>query len=360
MKRIIYLVLIIIVIICVYNLVVAKPRSYQLNYKYNDYDVSEKYDAEIGSYTFVFNHEGGHFVFGLNHKYTSKRKLIQNVNEIEEDNASCMNIKVLDTALSTMCYDYNGTIYDASIKNNREDKEIKKINNISIYNDKYSYYIWNGYGLTNVLTKKEYNVLKKESYNNNLSTSVGDYIMFANYDEGTKYKTLYIFNVKDNEYKTLELENNIDSDAYIMGNIDNAIYIFDRKNAKEFKIELDTLKASIVSDANGGVIYNDSRKESIPIEQLKYNDYQFSYHRLYDYIIENKQLYLTYYGTGTKIKVSNNDNIKDIIKIEDDQVFYIGENNKIYTYNIKKKEQTLIENFEWNFSYNNKIFVFNK
>ena len=79
---------------------------------------------------------------------------------------------------------------------------------------------------------------------------------------------------------------------------------------------------------------------------------EFSYKSNYHYILEDNNLYLKY--KDIKTLVSNN--ITSIVRISNGDIFYLKE-DKLYHYNNIKGESLLLSYFEWNFNYNNMIYI---
>ena len=74
-----------------------------------------------------------------------------------------------------------------------------------------------------------------------------------------------------------------------------------------------------------------------------------------NYILEDNTLYLEI--LNYKIKVSDK-KVKQIVYTSGKKVFYLSE-DKLYQYEYLNNEELLLKNEEWNFNYNNHIFIFN-
>ena len=49
--------------------------------------------------------------------------------------------------------------------------------------------------------------------------------------------------------------------------------------------------------------------------------------------------------------------VTDIVQVSDDVVYYLVEDS-VYKYKYNGKEEKLLTNFDWQFSYKNKIYIF--
>ena len=91
------------------------------------------------------------------------------------------------------------------------------------------------------------------------------------------------------------------------------------------------------------------------LTKLINNELKFTNNSIINYKLEDNTLYLII--DNKKIKISN-ENIKQIIHTNSNIVYYLSE-NKLYSYEYLKDETLLLKYDEWNFNYNNHIFIFN-
>lgn len=351
-KRHIHLISLFIIIISLFIYFKNKPINYDIEYNYNDYKINEKYNKQNDYYSFKLIKNEYVFYFVLNHKYTTKRNLIKNINEETNEDTLCISIntKVGDT--ETICR--NKKEYSLKTITNETNDVQTKFEDVSLYDNNYKYYEWNGYGLTDVNTKKTYNVLKKESYDNLLSYSYKDYIIFANYDEKNEFKLFYIFNAKTKKYQKLKLKTPISYDSYFQGIYNNEIYLFDRNKSTQYAIN-PKKKTINKTNTSEGAIYFDGTKTEKPINQFKYNELIFKGNNRINYVIDNNSLYYYYYDSDLKIKVI--DNVQTIINYNDESVYYLS-NGIVYELKSLKNINKLAESMEWQFHYSSQIYVF--
>jgi hypothetical protein len=357
MKKIIMFLIVIFLIIIGYVLLFNKKISYNLEYKINDYNIVESYELDGSNYKFIVGDGDYDFTFVINHNYSTKRKIVTKVNVQEEDEYKCATIKVFNDYLPYICYDGNEYVdsYIVGINKIKEDKKINTVNDIDVYNNDFDYYIWNGYGLTNVLTSKKYNFLTNEHYENDLSFRLDNYIIFADYDESREFNKFYIFNYDKKKIEEFSFDYKISTDSYFNGSVGDDIYLFDRKNKCQYKINIKKQKIEITSTSDYAISY-DSKLDQEPLSNFIYSSVLFKEAKLVNFYTDNDKLYYKYNGGDESILISNN-SIKSIIYYNDYKVFYLVDNS-LYLYDLYSGEQKLLTNFEWNFSYDNKIFVF--
>ena len=354
-KRILILISCLLIIFILVAININKSISYSLSYDLDGYSISETYNKSTKDYLFKVRIEEVEFPFIFKMKYTTNRKLIKKIDEEKINDGICIKVTVKNDS-QVMCYkDDNYLSRDSLVK--KEYKVIDSVNKIKVYSKEYDYYIWNGYGITDLLNNKEYNFLKKENYDNNLTYQVNNYVISPNYDDSHTFNKLYIFDMNTKKIDNMDLDP-IHFDMYYLGYIDNKVYLFDKSDLKEYEIDLNKKKVKVVSDSEKAFYY-DAGKSDISINKLKYNNISFNYNYLYNSSIVDKNILININRKGlTNFKyVISNSSVSDIIRRNEYDIFYISGEN-LYKYNIYKGEQLLLNNFEWNFNYRNKIFVY--
>ena len=84
------------------------------------------------------------------------------------------------------------------------------------------------------------------------------------------------------------------------------------------------------------------------------NTLSFSNSEFIKYKLQDNNLYAI--TDQIKIKISNR-KVSNIIKIDNDGVYYIAKDT-LYYFNLKTGEEKLISYNEWNFNYTNMIYIF--
>lgn len=358
MKKLFLFLLFIFVLIISYIFVSNKPKSYEVVYDKDGFNVTEKYNLNDNLYIFKIKNNNSSFDYVIDKRYSKSRKIIDKINILENKEYLCINIKIDKNVYPTICADGDNYIdsYLAGINNNEDNKKISNYNGVDIYNDNYDYLLWNGYGLTDIINKKEYNFLDDESYDNNLAYKLDNYILFADYDANREFNKFYIFNNNNKKISEWKIEFNISESSYFMGDVDGYIYLFDKKNKIQYKININKKSITISSDENGAPFYN-AGWTTKTLNKLSYNEVLFTYDDIYQFSIDSNKLYYNYINSDRLIRISENE-VADIIDINDDTVYYLS-GESLYLYNVYKGKSKLLNYFEWNFSYKNKIFIFN-
>lgn len=279
MKRYISFLIVVILIICIYLFASLKSRDYEVEYDLNEFKILEKYSKKDKLYTFNISNDDYKYEFISDIKYSNKRKIVKKIDslDIKDEKDKCIRIKYLDYKTNYICS--NGekyfTPYYKEYISNKEDKLIKTIDNIEVYDKSYDYLLWDGYGITDFIKKVNHTFLDKESYDNTLSYKLNEYIVFADYDSNREFNSLYIYNNKTNKIDSMEFEYNISKNSYFMGDYNNYIYLFDSKNKVQYKINVKKKKIEIVSDKEFGKYY-DNGWEDVTLNKLSHTEYIFN------------------------------------------------------------------------------------
>lgn len=358
MKKLVGFCIFVVILVGIFLIFLLKSKDYDVEYSSNGYDIYEKFVKDEGTYYFKISKDDYKYDFVVEHNYSNKRKIVHKINEQEKDDYKCISINVFNYDTPLICnniQEYQDA-YSLKISDNDSKDPIRTINKISIYNEDYDYYIWNGYGVTDIKNDKKYNFLKKESYDNNLSYQMENYLLIADYDSSREFSKFYIFNYEDKSINEWEFDSKISFNSYFMGDYDNYIYLFDKKNKVQYKLDIIKQTMSVSSDSEAAVYYND-KLDLIGINKLVYNSIYFVKTDIVNYSINDDKLYFNYKLSNKNI-LFDEENISGYVAIQDKDAFYLKKDT-LYKYNIDTGKTKLLSYFEWNFSYNNKIFIFN-
>ena len=357
----IFLLLIVIILIIVF-----KDKSYEITYEIDNLKVQEKFQAKSNKYYFEINGFDKNFVVEIPHKYLHQKKVIKNILVKQDDQTICIipNSKKLE--FYPLCYQNDEYINYHQI-NNKELLESSyyhsitpnsfDYNQISInyLNDK-DYYIWNYKGFYKINNDEQstIKIFDRDTYNIFLSYQTKNGILIADYNQDYNFKDFYFLDKKKDKVKKITATNDLSFESYFLGEYKNKIYFMDKKNKKEYEINPKKSTINKLNHNNKGKILVDESLEDISINKLSTKEYQFPKNNFYDYQIIDNKLYLVI--ANSKMLISNL-NVKEIVKIEDDTVYYLVD-DKLYYFNNYDGEVLVMSYFEWNFNYQNMIYIF--
>ena len=359
-----FLITILIIIIILIN--IFKSRSYEVEYKVNDYDIIENYNKKEKLYTFVIKNEETSYTVYSNLKYNKKHKLIKEIEKLEIEEEKCLLVIGNDISFNPLCsvnneeVDYRLTSDEMleKLKYKKDDQTTElTYNNKTIYNTLgYTFLFWNYKGF-DVINEKNNTIslCSTDQYEIPIAAKINNYILIADYNDKYTFSKFFIYDIEKGTKDEMVLDYEISYESYILGTYDKSIYLVDKVNKVEYEIVPHKQKIRIVGTSyKRGTIYTDKGFESISIEKLISDELSFKSDNKFDYKVENSTLYQ--YTGNSKLKVSNQI-IKEVLRIENDSVLYLVEDT-LYLYNLEYGEVKIANNFEWNFNYKNLIFLY--
>ena len=364
-RKLIYYILIIVITIVVI-LYYRSPKDYSVTYKVNDYKILEKFYKEHNIYYFSATKDSNTFEVVVNNDYIHKKNIIKEITVLSSEDIECLYMKSDLLSTYPMCkkdneyiaYTISGlndeTFYKININQNDED-DYENINIYSLYNKNIA--IWNHYGFDYISNNKRnsINILNKESYRDNYSFQVGEYIILPDYDEEYHFNKVYILNLKNGNINIWEFDHYINYDFYVLGIENKKAYIVDRKEKTEYMLEPKSKKIEIVSKNNVGMIFND-KWEEISMVKLSNTDYSFKEENIVNYKIKNNKLYMSILESKADILISDKA-VDRIIYSTPNIVYYISKDN-VYYYSPYLGEVSSIQYNELEFNNGISIYIY--
>lgn len=337
------------------------PKNYVKTYDVKNIAVTESYNKKQKSYYFTFKYKDITLDYLLKTSYTQNRTLITDIEIFEDNNNFCLVPKSNKYKLIPLCYKDNTIVHyneaGENLQNHFSDylKNTSKkdsYNDIEIYNKDYTYLIWNydGFYYLNKDKKQKIDIFDKELYTVNLIDYTKDYLVVADYDSNYTFNRIYTVSFKNGDLKKYNFKDSIYFDSYFLGYKDNKLYLVDNKESKMYEINA---KNGKVAKAKNQILKNNVWQDT-SIKSLINKDIKFTYDSNYEYTEENKNIYLNYKGKTIKSLIAKN--ITSIVRIKDNDIFYLKE-DKLYHFNPEVGEELLLSYFEWNFNYKNIIYV---
>lgn len=343
--------------------------SYDINYSLGDFEINEIYNSKNKIISFNIEYKEKQYYFEIGRNRFLQKKLLNNINLIEEDNIICIlaDSKKIDTY--PLCYENDNYVSYLAInsevlneyKHQYDIEEVlenfKYFNNLN-KNEYVALWKYNGFYIMNGDNIKTINLFKKDRYNIDLAIIVKDKIIMPNYDESQYFKSLIVLDITTGKHEMIEGKYDIYYDSYFAGNNGNNIYLFDNKTESLYEINIKKQTIKLISNEEKGYIKleNNKKVEADLKEYTKNKITYFSSKLTYEY--EN-----TEDGTYKKLnndllqKLSNN-NIS-IFKDSIDNIYY-SDGNYFYNFNNYSGIKPIFYDFELNFNSNNRIFVYIK
>ena len=340
-----------------------RATDYTKEYKVNGINIKESYNKDMKNYYFTLEYKGITLDYLTESKYKQKRNLIKEIEIIEEENDFCL-IPTADTIdFIPLCYQDEEIIYYKNIKDSlkeqipekylEKEKELKEsYEDINIYNKDYTYLLWDydGFYYINSQETKKVSLFAKEMYNVNLITYTKDYLIIPDYDSNYTYNKFYRISLKNGDVKEYKLNKEIYFDSYYPGYEKNKLYIIDNKEELMYELNLKNGKIEKIKPK----MLNNGKWEEVGIKTLVNQNKKFQYKENYQYILKENELYLNY--NNEKINTKIDSDVTSIVRIKDNNVFYLKKDT-LYVFDPLTGSKKLLNYFEWNFNYENMIYV---
>lgn len=335
------------------------PKNYELNYNLKSIKVKEAYHKKDKYYEYTYNYKNKVFKSIYFDNYTKSRKLIKDVEVIEKDNYTCLILKSDKLTVYPLCknnkeeniaYYMTNEMDEYLTKDNFKDTKYKNINIYNLFNK--TYLIWNytGLDIINKEGQKTVKFINKDVYDIPLGVLHNNFFVLPDPEFEYHFNKLYIYDIDKDKLIEWKMNDSIYFDSYILGSHDKSIYLFDRKQQKEYELVPHKKKLRTITPR----YYDKGKWIKTSENKLTTNQIKFTENAIIKYALEDNKLYKLL--KDEKVLLSNQ-KVKEIIYNNKKEVYYLVD-DALYLYSDKTGEVKLISNFEWNFNSNNKIFVY--
>jgi len=358
-KKILFFVILFIVV-GMFFVVRFKSYDYEVNYNVNEFKVIESYSTESSEYKFIIKNSNKEFPYKFKNDYITTKELIESIKIYNNEDETCILPISNKISFYPICYKDNSlTYYNLSntnvdnfkyqqIKNNIFDTDNIKVNNTN--NNNYLLYNYTGFYYIANDKIKNIKLFEKDVYNIDLIYQLNEYLLIPNYNDNYYFTKLFVVNIKNGKVKEIKLEKEIAFDSIFLGDYKNKIYLLDKKEEKEYRINMNKLEVEEIEYT----ILKNNKLERVSFKEIANNNLLFDNKDEINYeIIDNKLYYIIdNYNILVTDKIVNK-----IIKQEGNTIYYLSQEN-LYMYNNTYGEVLLISNFEWNFNNTNMIYFY--
>ena len=405
MKKILKLLLFFVGFLIIFELIITIFKTYHnINYKIKTerikYDINEIYKE--GNYYLKIKNNVNIYSYEVPNSFFKKKKIVKDIYTYTMGDISCIYpVYKKDKVTSNIMCSKNNNSYSyeyykerlkpftsllekkgySNISWNEESNKQNKLETLTVYpnniSDNTYIYIYNYKGFYAINNKQSVNIrlLKNDKYKNTLGTIVNKYYLLADYDENHSYKHFYRIDMTKNKIKKFKVKKEISKDSYINGVIDDDVYIFDKDNLVQYKINPNKKKQKEVGNKENKVLNYDLGFKRINVYKMRDEEIRFKTIDNYidklekntniKYIEKDKDSYyyqtdnddVYYYNTNSKIKVLLfNKKISDF-KLVNNNLFFISDDT-LYSYSIDKDINKLIKYSELSFNPDNRIAIY--
>ena len=359
-------IVLILIILIVFIMSLFKNKSYSIEYNLGDYKINENYDHNKQLYYYEIKYQDNIYNFVQPSKYLKSKKLIDEVNYNGTEEDSCITVNSSYFKTTPLCVSKSQNIDSHLVSDELkeelkiEDKEYneEKIDNYTIYSEP-NFLVWSYKGFNSIRGNKIkfIKLFNHDVYNLPLATKINNYLVIPDYEQEYSFNKVYIINLENDELDEWKLEYSISFESTILGVNDRSIFWMDIKNKKEYELVPHKKRMRIVAKNNqDGTIYKHGEITKEPISKIILNNITFEPDYIYNYKIKDDKLYLSYLNHNHITTLVSENKIKSIIYIEKDNVYYLVDDT-LYKYSPQQGETKLIKYSEWEFNYENLIFI---
>ena len=367
--------------------------DYKINIDNKEILINEKYikKASDNYYLFKVNIEENTFVFDVNNEFNKQKKVIDNFKIYEQDDLFCISpIYIKNSDESTVICNLNGqptsytTVKDSydldeflnSLDNFNFDKYVSfdstsVIGKSDVYNDNmYEDEVLIVYDYKDLIkitksNRERIGFSNYDIYHNETGILIGEYYILPIFENKPEYSGVQIINIEDGKKEQIKFEDEISTNIYINGVVDDKLYFFDKSNLVQYEIDPNKKTYRVVGDKNTNGQYYDGRwatrniydfykqelmfTNTFPIKGDYVNAYETS--KYYYYYDSNNKFYKVYkQELDNPIFLFQYDDIKEV-KVVNDSIYFIHLDT-IYRFDetgIKK----IVTNNEFKYNYEN-------
>ena len=396
MNRIKKIILVAFLLVLVYFGYRILIKEHEVSYTIDKYNVKEHfYINKNHYYDLIINKNKENYTYTIKQNLSKQKRIIKEIKTYKSNNLICIvPIYKEDIELNIYCDLNNEEVSnDYLLKTNNNDfkkikKKIKKYKiklpksyntnekykKVTVYQknilDNYNYYIWNYKGII-VLNNKELKyqkILDYDLYDNIMATTIDRYYVVFENTNVNGIENIYYYDSRSNKLNKFKSKEKLDKDSYINGVVDNYIYVTDRKNKKEYKINISKQTITQVDDNINYIIYENNKKKTLSKSDFFMNDQYFNNKQIKDSKVTNsldlikEENYYYYYKDSKIYKVldTNKKYSKLLLELEDIKEWYVYDDmiiimakDTIYTYTEKEGLRKIAKSNELKYNYKN-------
>ena len=304
-KSIVYLILFFIILV-VYELGFNYLKSdHDINYilttEENEYKVNESFVRDSSQNTYFVkleDKENVSYVFGVENRFNKRKNIVKEINEYKKDGYKCINLLLMDDTFSETICNKDGNLY--SYYYLKDELHIEDLDHfLESYDTKNDDFIT--YDNLNVrrafMEDKEYLIfhLPKrmvifhdgdqdsfsfstyDNYKNTHGYLVDKFYVIPRLTNAPELYDYLIYDLLKNKVENLTLGTTISTNSYYNGDYNGELYITDRTNLRQYKLNPGAKKVELISTVQEkAYIYNYGVEDRVSIYTLVDKDIKFN------------------------------------------------------------------------------------
>lgn len=364
----------------------GKAVNYTIQTDGNLFEVNERYvrkqSNQLNHYYFEVTLEGDAFSFLIGDVFRKKSYIIENIYSFQNDQYSCILPVFSNRKIETdiLCYEDSMLYHYRDLKG--QSLELDSFaDSMEVYGYQVNFSVdstltRNGMQIQNgnlvsshilvvpsykglyVIDSKNKNIIttlnlfNQDVYTQSIQGLISKYYVVADYNESYTFHKFILIDVESGKRFSITSNPAISMDSYVQGAIGNFMYIIDRSNRRQYKIDVSNKAISISGNTNMGIqYYQNGEYEARSIyDALNQDLYMYPYRLesdVYDFVDLYNGIYYSYLkvDNGYDVYVSFAENPSlysfgfhlasiDRVQYVDDYVYYI-ENDTLSYYHPK-------------------------
>ena len=278
LKKLIVLSILIIIFLRVLYLFLRTEFTNEYNIKYNDntINVKEHYEQLKDKSLYIFNIEveNNKYEFQLFKNLNKQEKIIEKVYYYKDEKYKCIFpiFKDKKQYVDVICNTDDKNLYYHNIENKNEQlinfvnsiegynagynkqPEMVQYDNISFNNNYNEFGIVTNYkGYYDLKNKNSVQLFQNDIYNQTLSIFINKYYIVADYNQTYDFDKIYVIDITNGKKKEIICYPKISFDSYIQGVFNNELYLYDKINRKQYKINPEKLSIETIGNIDKGI-----------------------------------------------------------------------------------------------------------
>lgn len=366
-RRRLILLLIVILIIAIVLFLTFRKKDYTVTYNVGDFEITESYHKDLNYYSFILTKGETNLFSTVNNQHFTAKKIVNQITGYQEEDETCYILSSNKVRFEPLCTKNEEQIsYHLTSDNMKEKLErttekqentiLTTYNNINIYNYAYyDYYIWNYRGFYHINENIEENItlFDQDIYNPSLIVQVEDILLIPDYNADYYFDKIYLLDMNTGKTSTWNLDTSIYFDSAILGVYQKEVYLVDKHEKIEWKLNIEkNIQERVGTENSGGIIYENGWA-NVSMNRLIYQNNKFTGLNILDYQITDQGLYAIYENYQKKIKENAP---TSIVTQKNNDIFYLI-NDNLYYFSESNGEMLIMNYFEWNFNSQNVIFI---
>ena len=390
MKRIFKLLGLVMILFFIYQMVIVlfvkeHVVTYQIGKGKDTFEVHESFQIKNKKHFYRFkvkDKKKNSYYFQIEENLHKKDKIIQKIESYQNEDLYCIYpVYSLKKQSEIICQEkdqlFTGTYLETkkderivefeeklkkkgySISGWKTKNTPKKYQKVTYYPENIlknqAFYFWTYKGIINLVKDNVYEqqLFEIDQYENNKSILLGTTLIVIDTEQDYDFDRIYLLSLFNKKKEVIKLKEKISKDSYFLGSVQDKVYLIDRKNIKQYEIDIQKKTCKEIGNKGLNAKYYQNGKwkirniydfvqedilfeEEIPskIKKLYPNQKILKQDEIYYLIEGNTVSYILSLYPKQRIYLFTLDDLKEI-KVDNEMIFAVSKDT-VYSYQEKK------------------------